>query len=154
MPFQAADKAINQLEFAGELEKSKQLTTWQRLGGIWAGHETKGKFLWSVGVGLALVLVCSVLRLRFTWWPLHPVMFLVWNTFPLKHFSHSFLLGWLIKVAITKFGGGRGYRKALPLMIGIIAGDLLGGLIFMGQGAAYYFIHGQILTQKYRIFPG
>jgi hypothetical protein len=105
-------------------------------------------------MGVVLVAVFSILRLRFTWWPLHPVMFLVWGTYPMMRFSHSFLLGWAIKVAVTRLGGGRKYRELMPFMIGAIAGDLLGGLVFMILGGAYYGTEGVIPPAVYRIFPG
>jgi len=148
--FNSGSKHISQLEYRGQLETSQQMNWAQRVGAA----NPDPRFLWSVGIGVALVLVCSVLRLRYTWWPLHPVIFLVWMTFPLSHFSHSFLLGWLIKVGVTKFGGGRAYRRTIPLMIGIIAGDLLGGLVFMVHGAAYYMVNDTMLDKVYRVFPG
>ena len=150
MPFKAGSKHIAQLEYSGQLDAARDKGPIERVTTMGPNP----KFLWAVGIGVALVLVCSILRLRYTWWPIHPVIFLVWMTFPLSHFSHSFLLGWLIKAGVTKFGGGRAYRRAIPLMIGIIAGDLLGGLVFMAYGAAYYFTTGTLLDKVYKIFPG
>jgi hypothetical protein len=148
--FQSGSNHISQLEYSGKLEASRQMGSAERI----ANASPDPKFLWSVSIGVALVLVCSVLRLRYTWWPIHPVIFLVWMTFPLGHFSHSFLLGWLIKVGVTKFGGGGAYRKTMPLMIGIIAGDLLGGLVFMAYGAIYYAATDTMLDKVYLVFPG
>ena len=71
----------------------------------------------------------------------------------MSRFSHSFMLGWLIKTMVTKLGGGTKHRQVMALMIGIIAGDLLGGMVFMGYGAAYYGVTG-LIPKKYMIFPG
>ena len=71
----------------------------------------------------------------------------------MEQFSHSFLLGWIIKVGVTKFGGGRSYQRLKPFMIGIIAGELLGGLLFMAVGAIYYAATG-LFPVKYHVFPG
>ena len=80
-------------------------------------------------------------------------MFLVWGTYPLGLFSHSFLLGWLIKSAVLKYGGGQPvYRKATDFMFGAVAGDLLGGVIFMAVGVLYYAVTG-FAPPEYRIFP-
>jgi uncharacterized protein DUF6785/uncharacterized protein DUF6784 len=152
MPFQAGEAAITKLTQANELEKSKTMTTWERLGGLLKRHEVRSKFFWATGIGLALVLVFSILRLRLTWWPIHPVMFLVWDSYPLWVFSHSFLLGWLIKLLVTKFGGNSAYRGTRVVMIGCIAGDLLGGLIFMVVGWIYYSVTG-VQPKPYNIFP-
>jgi hypothetical protein len=92
------------------------------------------------------------LRLRFTWWPLHPVMFLVWTTWPIQMFGASFLLGWALKVAVTRLGGTRLHNRCKPLMIGMVAGELLGALTFMVHGAIYYAVT-DMLPKEYRIFP-
>jgi hypothetical protein len=106
-----------------------------------------------MGSGFVLVLITSLLRLRFTWWPLHPVLFLCWGTYPAMAFSASLMVGWMIKTAVTKFGGGKKYHELKPLMIGIIAGDLLGGLLFMAVSGIYYARTG-IAPMNYWIFPG
>ena len=42
----------------------------------------------------------------------------------------------------VRFGGTEAYRKCKPFMIGIIAGEMLIGIVFMGVGAAYYMTQG------------
>ena len=54
-----------------------------------------------------------------------------------------------------KYGGTRTYRRTTAFMFGAIAGDLLGGLIFMVVPAIDYMITGEIADGwKYKIFPG
>ena len=124
--------------------------------GAWEGFksmEPDGRFLAATGVGVGLVLIFSVLRLRFARFPLHPVMFLVWGTYPLGLFSHSFLLGWFVKSLVMRYGAGMGtYRKVERIMFGVIAGDLLAGLLFMIIGAVYYALTGST-PEEFRIFP-
>jgi len=110
------------------------------------------RFLWSAGSGVALVLVFGALRLRFPRFPLHPVMFLVWNTYAMWMFSYSFLLGWLVKRSVTRYGGRAAYRQTTRFMFGVIVGDLLGGLIFMIISAVYYYVMG-VTPTTYRVFP-
>ena len=38
----------------------------------------------------------------------------------------SFLIGWVIKIVVTRYGGARLYKRLKPLMIGLIVGDVLG----------------------------
>ncbi len=149
LPFDAAVREMTKLSISDELAESKQMTTWERL----RSPQPNPRFFWYGGAGLALVLGFSFLRLRFAWWPLHPIMFLVWGTWPMGRFSHSFLLGWLIKTAVTKLGSGIKHRQVMALMIGVIAGDLLGGMVFMAFGAGYHAITG-LIPKKYVIFPG
>ncbi|MHC4295604.1 MAG: DUF6785 family protein, partial [Planctomycetota bacterium] len=150
MNFNQAEKTVTELTNAGTLADSEAFTTWERITRI----RPEPQYLWSVGIGVALVLILSVLRLRFTWWPLHPVLFLVWNTYPLTHhYAVSFLIGWFIKMVVTKIGGAQKYRQFKPLMIGFIAGDLLGGLLFMAHGAIYYASYG-LIPKEYMLFEG
>ncbi|HAU36922.1 MAG TPA: hypothetical protein DCX07_04310 [Phycisphaerales bacterium] len=152
--YNAVSNQMDQLRNAGLLEQSMNYTTWERVRAAWPLQAEQKSFLAWGGLGLLLVLVASYLRLRFTWWPIHPVLFLAWGTAPLARFSHSFLLGWLIKTFVTGLGGGKKYRQLQPLMIGVIGGDLLGGLLWMAVGAAYYGVTGNIPTANYMIFPG
>jgi hypothetical protein len=98
------------------------------------------------------VILFTVLRRRFAWWPLHPVMFLVLYSWQSTVLAFSFLLGWLIKRSVAKYGGSRGTQKLKALMIGLIAGDMLAGVIAMIIGFLYYRITGRPPI-AYRIMP-
>jgi hypothetical protein len=77
------------------------------------------------GVG-ALAFVClSLMRLRFLWWPFHPAGFVI--GFGLMQYSmfFPFLIAWLAKALVLRYGGLRVYRQTLPLAIGLIMGDVL-----------------------------
>ena len=103
-------------------------------------------------ITMGLVLGFSVARIRFAWWPLHPVMFLILGTFQSRTLAVSFLVGWFIKTIVTKYGGATTYLRLKPLMIGIIAGDLFGGIAPMIVGTIYYFATGE-LPRSYRVLP-
>ncbi|KKL25277.1 hypothetical protein LCGC14_2406930, partial [marine sediment metagenome] len=133
-----------------QLAASVEMGSWERIKAM----RPNRLLIRAAGVGFLLVLVGSALRLRYARFPLHPVLFLVWGTGPIGHFSHSFLLGWLIKSVVTRYGGGQAiYRRATWLMFGVIAGDLLGGLIWMAAGAVYSTVTGYD-PPVYRTFPG
>ncbi len=106
--------------------------------------------IWTL-IGFGLFLTFAAARLRLPWWPLHPVIFLVWGTFPIHRFAFSFLIGWLVKAAVMQLGGVRAFRKLIPLAIGIICGELLMGLGWIGVGFAYFVITGQN-PRPYNIF--
>lgn len=53
-------------------------------------------------------------------------------------------LGWLVKYAITKYGGATAYQEFKPMMIGLIAGEMLAGVIPLIIGGVYYLVTGQI----------
>ncbi len=92
-------------------------------------------------------------RLRYTWFPLHPVIFLLWGSWAMWYTTHSFLLGWMIKTAVTKLGGGKTYHSVRKLMFGVIAGDLLGGLLFALISAVYALVTG-LPPISYKTLPG
>ncbi len=147
MPFDAAMREFGKLDSA-QLAQTMSLSDLGRL----ASMKPDVDFVAWAGAGLGLVLLFNVFRMRLTWWPLHPILFLVWGTYPLSHFSWSFLAGWGIKSMVTKFGGAGAYDRAKVVMVGLIAGELLGGFGWMIAGAIYYAVTG---TQPpdYRIFP-
>jgi hypothetical protein len=91
---------------------------------------------------LALVLAFAAARIRFPWWPLHPVLFVALGTYQSRILAFSFLLGFGIKTAVSRIGGGRLCERVKPLMIGLIAGDLLGAILPNLIGAVYYFTTG------------
>ncbi|MBT7300964.1 MAG: hypothetical protein HN849_15700 [Victivallales bacterium] len=103
--------------------------------------------------GLVLVLGCTAARLRFTWWPLHPLMFVTWCSTPLRHMGVSYLLAWGIKSAVVRYGGSKTYGLLKPLFLGLIAGEVLGALFPALFGAAYYFLTGN-QPQVFNVIPG
>ena len=146
--YSPAEHVVTDLNNQGKLSASESYTPWQRVTHM---RPTKG-FPKAVIIGIALVLVISWLRLRIPWWPIHPVLFMVWGTRQMAEIAGSFLIGWGIKTAVTHLGGTRTYQRTKALLFGVIAGDLIGGLLFMAAGIAYYFATGKP-PQKYPLFP-
>ena len=79
---------------------------------------------WS-GVGALVFIFLALMRLRFLWWPFHPVGFII--GFGLLHYPmyFSFLIAWLVKCLVLRYGGLRLYRQTLPIAIGLLMGDVL-----------------------------
>jgi len=134
MTFDCVDVHVQQMKADGVLERAVSMTPGERVAAV----TPKTSFLVYTSIGLGLFGACMFLRLRFSRWPFHPVLFLVWFTWNAGVFSWSFLLGWIIKSIVLKFGGAEAYQKAKPLMMGIIAGEMAAGLLFMVVGAIYY----------------
>ena len=152
MPFEAGQNASETLSANDQLAASDARTTMGRMAGLWQWYPDKGGFMLWTFVGLALVVGVSVLRLRLTWWPLHPIIFLVWSESPIAWFSASFLIGWMIRTAVHRIGGESAYRKTRILMVGCIAGDLVGGLVFLTHGIIYSAVT-HLPPEPYSIFP-
>jgi hypothetical protein len=148
-PFHELARLISTARAHGSMDAAVTASGWDRLMLVQPGREAVG---W-LGLGFLFVMVTASARLRLPWWPLHPVIFLVWGTMPMLHFSFSLLLGWLVRVAVVGSGGARLYHAALPIAVGVILADVLSALGWCAVGAIYYFTTNAS-PPLYRIFPG
>ena len=141
MPFEMVKRETDELEGVGKLKEAQKPTDLGRL----FGEARPGKYvLHAMGIGVALVLVCSYLRLRFSGWPLHPLMFLVWGQPWMTAYAPSFLLAWLLKSMIMKYGGQKAYRTAKPIFIGLVVGEFLAAMLWGIVGVVMYKTTGQL----------
>ncbi|MCY2926481.1 MAG: hypothetical protein NT031_13775 [Planctomycetota bacterium] len=101
--------------------------------------------------GIVGVVVLSFLRLRYRWWPIHPILLLVWGTWGMYEVAGAFLVGWAIKKVYLTMGGR--FSRLKTFMIGAIAGDLLGGAVWMIAGFLYWLVTKHA-APRYDIFPG
>jgi hypothetical protein len=147
-PFDRAIEVRQRLTAQGSLEAAEATTGWRRFAEI----SPKVPCLIGFGSGLAAVLAFSAIRLRWPKWPVHPVLFLVWNTWAGRDMGASFLCGWLIKLVVTHYGGASWYQRLKPLMFGLIAGELLGGVAPMGIGFVYWLKTG-LPPKTFNILP-
>ncbi len=86
-------------------------------------------FLMSGGV---LMVVLSLCRYLFYWWPLHPIGLVVVASAPARGAIFPIFLAWFIQAILLRIGGGKLYRDAQPFFIGILIGYVLGqGLSFL-----------------------
>ena len=75
----------------------------------------------AVGIIVTIVLVWS--RAQFSWFPLHPLGYALAPTWTMICFWFPFLVAWIIKSGVLKFGGIDTYRKLAPFMLGMILGE-------------------------------
>ena len=101
----------------------------------------------ALAVGSVLMVILMVLRSLFHWWPIPPLGFLVASSFAVHTMWFSFFLGWLAKVSVVLFGGGRVLRRARSFFIGLIVAEAFTvgvfavlGLILGGPVAVYKFL--------------
>ncbi len=91
--------------------------------GSLTGPDWKG--ILAMGGGALVTVALSALRMRFLWFPLHPVGYLAANSWGMHINWASFLIGWLLKLLITRYGGLSLYTRLLPLFLGLIVGDMV-----------------------------
>jgi hypothetical protein len=75
--------------------------------------------------GASVCLLLGLLRLRFWWWPLHPIGYIIANGWGVEWYTVPFFVGWAVKSLVIRYGGLRLYRATVPLAVGLIIGDTL-----------------------------
>ena len=78
----------------------------------------------ALALGGGLMLFLTVMRGTFFWWPIHALGFLVASSWCIRQLWFSFLLGWLAKVCVLKFGTGQTLRTARTFFIGVIIAEI------------------------------
>jgi hypothetical protein len=69
------------------------------------------------------------LRTTFLWWPFHPAGYVVGASFALMRLWLPLFMAWLLKTFILRYGGLSGYRRALPLFMGLVIGEFTAGFL-------------------------
>jgi hypothetical protein len=146
--FQLAVRSIGVLDARGELADAARVTGLDHFANA---NPEPGVVAWTA-VGVGLVLLVAAARLRLPWWPIHPVLFVVWGTYPANHFAFSFLLAALAKAATIRIGGARAVAIVKPAAVGMIAGELLAVVAWSAVGTVYYFVTNET-PLSYRIYP-
>lgn len=90
----------------------------------------------AAGVAFFLSLGMATLRVRFAWFPLHPLGYAVANSWGMAQIWLPVTIGCLCKAAIMRYGGLRLYRTAVPFFLGLILGEMLVGCFWSLYGIA------------------
>lgn len=146
--FRILEREVIELRSKGLLEESRTGSGGMRL----LRTRTKGRFLWAFWFGMIGVLVLSMLRMRVSWWPIHPVLLLLWVTYPMASTFSSFLIGWIAKGCVVRYGGEKMLRTVKPMAIGVISGELAAAFIIMVSGVIWMLVTGENPI-PYRFFP-
>lgn len=100
----------------------------------------------AIGLGAIFTFFLSYMRSAFIWFPFHPAGYVLANTGTMYWLWCPFLVAWSCKVIITKYGGIKGYRVALPFFLGLVLGDYVISSLWALAGSIFG-IH------MYRCFP-
>ncbi|MCK4376491.1 MAG: hypothetical protein KAX19_14235 [Candidatus Brocadiae bacterium] len=102
----------------------------------------------AMGFGAGLMFALIALRSTFYWWPIHSLGIVVASSWCMRQLWFSFLLGWLAKVLILKFGSGGILRGARTFFLGVIIAEstMVGISTFVslltGIRTGYIFLSG------------
>jgi len=76
-----------------------------------------------IGAGGFVTWILIVMRMRYPWWPLHPIGYAMGPSWPMIQLWFSIMVGSIMKGLILRFGGMSLYRKSRPLFLGLVLGE-------------------------------
>lgn len=79
------------------------------------------------GVGFVFAAFLQAMRIRFFWWPLHPLAYAVSGSWEMNLVWMPLLIAWAIKGLVLKYGGVKTYQSWMPFFYGLILGQFIPG---------------------------
>jgi len=83
----------------------------------------------AIGVGFLFGWFLQTMRMRFMWWPFHPLGFAISGNWEMNLVWMPLLIASIIKAVTVNYGGHKTYQKAVPLFLGLILGQFVVGSI-------------------------
>ena len=86
-------------------------------------------------IGFILSAFLVFMRVRFAWWPVEPVSFIVgvgngWASTTYIGLPLTALIAWILKYAVLRIGGRKTYEEiAIPIVLGDITGEMTGVIL-------------------------
>lgn len=102
--------------------------------------------MWAIAIGFTFTILLNSLRMRFFWFPFHPVGFAVSSSWSMHQLWMCMFVAWVIKLLLLRYGGLKLYRNAMPLFLGVILGECVMGSLWTIIGIA-------LNIQTYAIWP-
>jgi hypothetical protein len=81
-------------------------------------------------VGLSFTLGLMALRVRFVWWPFHPVGYAISSSWSMNCLWMPILIAWLIKIMVMRYAGPKTFHRIIPLALGLILGEFIVGSLW------------------------
>jgi len=101
---------------------------WDRYAGwLKSPKPANGSVGWAMVVGFLFAAFLQAMRVRFFWWPFHPLAFAVSGSWEMNLLWMPLLIAWLVKTLILRYGGIKTYTSALPFFYGLILGQFVPG---------------------------
>jgi hypothetical protein len=101
----------------------------------------------AILVGFVFCFLLLLARLRFPWWPLHPIGYAISSSWAINLVWMPMLIAWVVKGLIMRYGGVKLYRAAMPFFLGMILGQML-------VGSAWHLLGLAMDTTPYSFWGG
>ncbi|MCG3178471.1 MAG: hypothetical protein BIFFINMI_00798 [Phycisphaerae bacterium] len=119
-------------------------------GGISPGLHSASLHL-GLGAGAALLLYWACLTMPR--WPLHPIGLLLIRTNYGDVGWASIMVGWTLKILLVSFGGARLYRRARPVFLGLIIGEVLAAVFWALTPAILVWLNPGLPYVRVQVTP-
>ena len=98
----------------------------------------------AIVVGFLFAAFLQAMRVRFFWWPFHPLAYAVSGSWEMNLLWLPLLIAWITKVVLLRYGGMRVFSAALPFFYGLILGQFIPGSLLniwgiLTQNPTYQF---------------
>jgi hypothetical protein len=111
-----------------------QLASW-----LLAGQPPRVGKMIAYGVGFLFTLLLMALRVRYVWWPFHPVGYAISSSWSMNCLWLPTLIAWLMKWVMLRYAGFRWFRRAIPFALGLVLGEFLVGAAWLLAGIVFHF---------------
>lgn len=82
----------------------------------------------AIVAGLTFAAFLQAMRIRFFWWPFHPLAYAVSGSWEMNLLWLPLLIAWMVKSIMIRYGGGmKTYTASLPFFYGLILGQFIPG---------------------------
>lgn len=88
-------------------------------------------------MGSLFTVFLYAMRARFWWWPFHPLGYAMGCSWPAILYWSSFLVAWLVKSALLRYGGAVTYRRFRPFFLGLILGEFSSAILWTVLNALF-----------------
>ena len=96
----------------------------------------------AAAAGFLFAAFLQAMRMRFPWWPLHPLAYAVSGSWEMNLLWTPLLIAWVVKSLLLRYGGMRQYLASLPFFYGLILGQFIPGSLLnlwgISTGTATY----------------
>lgn len=82
----------------------------------------------AIIVGFIFAAFLQAMRVRFAWWPFHPLAYAVSGSWEMNLLWLPIFIAWVVKSILLRYGGGmKTYQASMPFFYGLILGQFLPG---------------------------
>jgi len=81
----------------------------------------------AIFVGFLSAAFLQAMRVRFTWWPFHPLAYAITSDWEINLVWLPLFLAWVLKVVILRYGGRIGLHRSIPFFLGLMMGQFVIG---------------------------